>query len=46
MESDQNSPIIMNDSRIFGLPTPTGSQQPVPLGFGDGRYLRTDGKIQ
>ena len=43
MESDQNSPIIMNDSRIFGLPTPTGSQQPVPLGFGDGRYLKRDG---
>ena len=43
MVDDGNSPIIMNNSPIYSLPNPTGTQQPVPLGFGDGRYLKRDG---
>ena len=40
MYTDGNSPIVMNNSRIYGLPNPTGTQQPVTLGFGDNRYFK------
>ena len=43
MNNDLNSPISMNNNRIYNLPNPTGGQQPVPLVFGDNRYLKLDG---
>lgn len=43
MWDDGKSPIYMNNSRIYSLPNPTGTQQPVTLGFGDDRYLKLDG---
>ena len=43
MKNDLNSPISMNNNRIYNLPNPTGDQQPVPLVFGDNRYLKRDG---
>ena len=33
----------MDNSRIYRLPIPNGSQQPVPLSFGDSRYLLVSG---
>ena len=38
-----NGNISMNNNRINSLPNPDGSQQPIPLGYGDGRYLKRDG---
>ena len=35
--------INMNNRSITNLSDPTGPKQPIPLGFGDIRYLRTDG---
>ena len=35
--------INMNERSITNLSDPTGPKQPVTLGFGDVRYLRTDG---
>ena len=43
MNNDLNSSISMNNNRIYNLPNPTGGQQPVPLVFGDNRYLKRDG---
>ena len=43
MNNDLNSSISMNNNRIYNLPPPTGGQQPVPLTFGDNRYLKRDG---
>ena len=43
MNNDFNSSISMNNNRIYNLPNPTGDQQPVPLVFGDNRYLKRDG---
>ena len=33
----------MNNKRIFNLPNPTGSKQPIPLAYGDLAYLHVDG---
>ena len=33
----------MNNNRIFNLPNPTGSKQPIPLAYGDLAYLHVDG---
>ena len=33
----------MNDKRIFNIPNPTGSKQPIPLAYGDLAYLHVDG---
>ena len=33
----------MNNKRIFNLPAPTGSKQPIPLAYGDLAYLHVDG---
>ena len=33
----------MNNHQINYLPDPTGSQQPIPLAYGDDRYLKRDG---
>ena len=33
----------MNNKRIFNIPNPTGSKQPIPLAYGDLAYLHVDG---
>ena len=33
----------MNNKRIFNLPNPTGSKQPIPLAYGDLAYLHVNG---
>ena len=33
----------MNNKQINNLPFPTGSKQPIPLGFADLKYLNRDG---
>ena len=33
----------MNNKRIFNLPNPTASKQPIPLAYGDLAYLHVDG---
>ena len=33
----------MNNKRIFNLPNPTGSKQPIPLAYGDIAYLHVNG---
>ena len=33
----------INNKRIFNLPAPTGSKQPIPLAYGDLAYLHVDG---
>ena len=33
----------MNNNRVYNVPNPTGSQQPVTLTFGDQTYLRVNG---
>ena len=33
----------MNNKRIFNIPAPTGSKQPIPLAYGDLAYLHVDG---
>ena len=33
----------MNNKRIFNLPNPTGSKQPIPLAYGDLAYLHING---
>ena len=33
----------MNNNRIYNLPNPNGSKQPIPLAYGDLAYLRVNG---
>ena len=33
----------MNNKRIFNIPNPTGTKQPIPLAYGDLAYLHVDG---
>ena len=33
----------MNNKRIFNIPNPTGSKQPIPLAYGDLAYLHVNG---
>ena len=33
----------MNNKRIFNIPNPTGSKQPIPLAYGDIAYLHVNG---
>ena len=33
----------MNNNRIYNIPNPTGSKQPIPLAYGDLAYLHVDG---
>ena len=35
--------IFMHNNRIYSLPNPTGTQQPLILGFDDNRFFKLDG---